>query len=88
MNLGIVLSDQGKYDEAMEWFRAAQQLRPHSTEILQNLAMNLGRQGRSHEAIEYYEQALRLRPDHAETHVNLGYALLLRRRLRTRLARV
>ncbi len=76
MNLGIVLSDQGKLDLAMEWFLSAQKLRPNSIEILQNLAMNLGRQGRSPEAIKYFEQVLRQQPEHVETHVNLAYALL------------
>ena len=75
MNLGIVISKQGKKDKKMEWFLAAQQLRPFRPSFFPDLAMNLGRQGRSTEAIPYYEQSLRFSPD-AETHVNLAFALL------------
>ena len=87
MNLGIVLSDQGKFDEAMDWLFGRTKLRPDSADALQNLGMNLARQGRWDEAIDYYEQALRLRPDFAEVHRNLAVRLALSRRLRARLAR-
>ena len=87
MNLGIVLSDQGKFDEAMDWLSRRIELRPDSADALQNIGMNLGRQGRWTEAIDYYEQALRQQPEFPEVHRNLAYALLCSRRLPARLAR-
>jgi hypothetical protein len=76
MNLGIVLSDQGRFDDAVEWLLGALELRPDSADALQNVGMNLLRQGKWAEAIAYYERALEQQPEFPEVHRNLAYALL------------
>ena len=76
MNLGIVYSDQGKFDEATGWLESALELRPNSADALQNIGMNLGRQGKWSEAVAYYDQAVLRKPEFPEAHRNLAYALL------------
>jgi hypothetical protein len=76
MNLGVALSDLGRFEEAMGCLQAALRVRPDSPDAIQNVGMTLGRQGRWREAIDYYEQALRLRPDFPEVHRNRAYAWL------------
>ncbi len=76
MNLGVVLSDTGKFVEATGWLERARQLRPDSADALVNVGMNLARQGALDQAITLYEQAVAIQPDLLEAHLNLSYALL------------
>jgi Flp pilus assembly protein TadD len=74
-NLGIMLSDAGRTDEALEHYQEALRLQPDYAEAHANLGSVLARLGRTDGAIDHYQQALRLTPDDAETHNNLGLVL-------------
>jgi len=74
-NLGVVLAEQGKTDEAVSEFRKALRLNPDDAEAHSNLGVALAEQGKIEEAIPEYQEALRLNLDYAEAHYNLGVAL-------------
>jgi protein O-mannosyl-transferase len=74
-NLGNVLLDTDRVQEAMEHFRQALQLKPDYSSAHNNLGLVLAKTGRPQEAIEHYQQALRFRPYFVEAHYNLGLAL-------------
>jgi tetratricopeptide (TPR) repeat protein len=74
-NLGAILRQAGKPEEAIGYFKQALRIKPDLAEAHYNLGVTLARLERTHEAIEHYEQALRLNPDFAEAHYNLGVAL-------------
>ena len=61
-NLGSLLNDQGKVDQAMEHFRQALKLDPAAVEAQTSLALALVRQGRLDEAIAGFQKALQLKP--------------------------
>ncbi|MFQ5883071.1 MAG: tetratricopeptide repeat protein [Candidatus Methylomirabilales bacterium] len=73
-NLGVVLVDQGKLDEAISHYRQALQTRPSNADAHTNLGMALARQGKLDEAISHYRQALQTRPTHVQAHSSLGDA--------------
>ena len=81
-NLGTILGDSGRYDEAAAHFAKALQIKPDFLEVISdadirgNLGMLLARQGRAAEAVEQLNEALRLNPNSAEAHNNLGVVLL------------
>jgi tetratricopeptide (TPR) repeat protein len=73
-NLGFYLSNHGKRDEAMEYYRKALAINPNYEDALNNLGYALAGEKKYAEAIPYYEAALRVRPDQVEVHNNLGNA--------------
>lgn len=75
-NLGSVLVEAGRGDEAIAHFEEALKLRPIYPEAENNLGDALTRLSRPTEAIPHLERALRLRPAYAEAHNNLGNALM------------
>lgn len=74
-NLGIVLSEQGKTDQAIEHYREAIALRADYAEAHYNLARLLVGQGRFDEAIANYEKAVEINPADPEAQNNLGVTL-------------
>jgi tetratricopeptide (TPR) repeat protein len=74
-NLGILLIDQGRIDEAMEQCHKAVQINPNFAESLNNLGVALAAKGRFDEAIENYRKALLINPSYADALNNLGIAL-------------
>jgi tetratricopeptide (TPR) repeat protein len=74
-NLGTVLRQQGKLEEAAQTYRQAIALKPDFAEAYNNLGNTLGGQGKLTEAIETYQQSIALKPDFAEAYNNLGNAL-------------
>ncbi len=74
-NLGTVLRQADKPEEAIGHFKRAVQLKPDLAEAHYNLGVTLAQLNRFPEAIGHYEQALRFKPDFAEAHYNLGVAL-------------
>ena len=74
-NLGNVLKDQGKRDEAIAAYRQAIGIEPNLAEAHSNLGNALKDQGKVDEAIAAYRQAIGIKPDLAEAHCNLGVAL-------------
>jgi tetratricopeptide (TPR) repeat protein len=75
-NLGIVLLQAGRIQEAIGHFEQAVQFRPTYTAARVNLAGALLLSRRVPEAIDQYEQLVRLEPDLTEAQNNLGLALL------------
>jgi tetratricopeptide (TPR) repeat protein len=74
-NLGTLLRQAGKPEDAIGHFEQALRIKPDFAEAHYNLGVTLARLDRIQEAIKRYEQALRLKPDFAEAHYNLGVAL-------------
>ncbi len=74
-NLGIVLSEQGKTDQAIDQYRQAITLRSDYPEAQYNLGRLLVQQGRLDEAIEHYEKAVEINPADSEAQNNLGATL-------------
>src|SRR5215472_12944629 len=70
-NLGVVLNDQGKLEEAIAAYRQAIRIKPDFAEAYSNLGNSLSDQGKIDEAIAAYRQAIRIRPDFPEAHSNL-----------------
>jgi len=75
-NLGNVLTEQGRFAEAIVHFNEALEIRPNHPDTHMNLAVALTRQGRFEEAIAHFSKALEIRPNHANTHLNLAVALV------------
>ena len=75
-NLGDVLSDQGRYEDALIEFQETVRLRPDFAEGEFDLAKNLRRLGRLPEAIDHYRKSLALRSDNMAAELNLANALL------------
>ena len=74
-NLGLILFQAGRLDEALEHYEQAVRLKPGYADGQGNFGCALFRAGRITEALEHLETALRIKPDSAETHYNLGNAL-------------
>ena len=74
-NLGIVLQDQGKFDEAIASYTKALAVKPNHVGAYFNMGNALQNQGMLDEAIEAYNKALSLKPDFAEAYNNIGNAI-------------
>jgi tetratricopeptide (TPR) repeat protein len=74
-NLGNVLQDQRRYEEAIAAFRTAARLRPDLGEVHFNLGNCYQRQGHTAEAIAAYRDAVTLQPTLAVAHHALGLLL-------------
>lgn len=81
-NLGRVLLQEGRADEADGQFREAIRLQPDSPEAHANLGNALEAQGRLEPALAEYAAALAINPRFAGGHYDLGLALLKARRMR------
>lgn len=74
-NLGTVLMQQGRIDEAIRFYRDAISKRPDYYKPYSNLGAAWARKGRSDKAINLYTKALELNPRDPATHLNIGLAL-------------
>jgi len=74
-NYANVLSDLGKFEQAIEQFKKSLKLRPNSAQVHNNLGNTLRKLGRIDEAIEHYNKAIELKPDFSDAHYNLAIAL-------------
>jgi protein O-mannosyl-transferase len=74
-NLGIVLSEQGEPDQAIEHYRQAVALRPDYAEAHYNLGRLLVNLGQLNDAVSHYERAAAINPGDAEVQNNLGVTL-------------
>lgn len=74
INLGSLLSEQGRYDEAARFCAAAVRLRPDYAPAYYQLGVCLARKGSLAEAAAIFEQAVHQRPEFAEAHSALGIA--------------
>jgi protein O-mannosyl-transferase len=74
-NLGGILEQKGRDEEAMAAYRQALRLKPDHADVHNNMGNILARQGRVDDAIASYRESLRLLPEQPEAHSNLGVAL-------------
>jgi len=75
-NLGLVLQERGKIDQAIKHYAAALAIHPASVEAQGNLANAMSSTGRIEDAIAGYEAILEFRPDDHKAHNNLANALM------------
>lgn len=75
INLGALLDDTGRHDEALEEYRTALALREGDALALNNMGSSLFKLGRFAEAAQLFRLALEKAPDAAEPAVALGGAL-------------
>ena len=75
-NLGLLLLDDGRVDEAMTHFAAAVEARPTSPKAHVNLGVGLATLGRHAEALREYERAVQLDPRLPVAQYNLGLELV------------
>lgn len=73
--LGVVLSEQQRFDEAARHFREALRIKPDAFQVHDDLGDVLSWQGKLDEAIDHYEEALRIAPTLPTAHFDLGFAL-------------
>lgn len=81
-NLGVVLGEQGKFDEAISHYRETIRLRANYVRPYSALAMTLLWKGELDEAIVNFRKALQMKPDQPEVHVDFGIALARQRKLK------
>jgi Tfp pilus assembly protein PilF len=79
-NLGVVLAEQGKTQDALRHLFAAAEENPNHGDARNNLGALLGRLGRTDEAAEQFAQAIRISPNDAHAHNNLGNTLVARQK--------
>jgi tetratricopeptide (TPR) repeat protein len=75
-SVGLMLTQEGKIDEAAAAFAVAVRNNPEFAEAHNNLGNALAAAGQFDRAIEYYRAAIGLKPDFTEALVGLGSALL------------
>jgi tetratricopeptide (TPR) repeat protein len=75
-NLGAVLLQQGRVEEAIADAREALRINPDFAEAHGDLANDLIQQGRIEQAIAEFRKAIQINPAYATAHSNLGNALL------------
>jgi protein O-mannosyl-transferase len=75
-NLGVILVEQGRLDEAIDHYREAVRLRPQNPQSHYDLGIAFRKEGQTNDAILEYKRALQLRPDYQKAHNNLGNVLL------------
>jgi tetratricopeptide (TPR) repeat protein len=72
LNLGAILAEQGKFEEAATQLRAGLALEPNSVDLHMNLGGVLASLNQLPEARKCFEEALRLSPGNPEVHSNLA----------------
>jgi protein O-mannosyl-transferase len=75
-NLGHVLGQKKRYDEAVPHFLEALRIKPDFFDALVNMGVTLLEQGKPDEAISYYHRALGVEPHSAKAHMQLALALV------------
>jgi predicted TPR repeat methyltransferase len=81
-NLGIVLQDRLRLDDATAAYRRAIELDPGHANAYSNLGVVLRATGESTEAEAAYRAAIRIDPEHSDAYHNLGVLLTAQKRPR------
>ena len=74
-NLGAILTNRGRIDEAIAHYHKALEIKPDHAEAHNNLALALVGRGQVDSAIAHYQKALEIEPHYAKAHNNLALAL-------------
>ncbi|WPU98817.1 tetratricopeptide repeat protein [Mucilaginibacter sp. cycad4] len=72
LDAGVTLHNQGKYDEAIEKYKAAAKLKPDYDDAYYEIGYSLFSSGKEKEAIPYLEKVLSLNPNAAGAYDMLG----------------
>jgi protein O-mannosyl-transferase len=80
-NLGLVLLQEGKIDDAIAHYRSALQMQPDSWDAEYNLGTALVAIGQADEAMPHCERAVGMRPTDPDAQVSLGDALIQKGRI-------
>jgi protein O-mannosyl-transferase len=80
-NLGCLLAEQQRYDQALTHFAASVQFNPANADAHANLGQALTLMGRFPEAEPHFRTALQLKPDSANAHSQFASALAAQGRL-------
>jgi len=75
-NLGTILQEQGKPEQAQTEFQVALRLNPDYADARNNLGTILVMQGDTGKAAEEFETAIRLKPSFADAHENMAKLLM------------
>lgn len=74
-NLGVVLQQFGKFQEAMGYFEKALKIDPNYVGSLNNLGLSFKELSKFQEAMGYFEKALKIDPNFRDANNNLGIVL-------------
>lgn len=77
MNLGYLLREQNRLEEALVHFQKSRDLAPQDANVYNNLGTILLLRGDSSGAVQQFQQALKLNPQFADAASNLGQAYLV-----------
>ncbi|MGA2508301.1 MAG: tetratricopeptide repeat protein [Chitinispirillaceae bacterium] len=75
-NLGLLLMNRGRTDEAMAHYQKALEINPNYGDAHYNLGILLEKMGRTDEAMAHLLKTLELDPNYADAHNNLGLLLM------------
>lgn len=75
-NLGHVVGQQGRYDEAVSHFNEVLRIDPDLFDGLINMGITLLAQGKTNEAISYLNRAIEVQPRSGKAHMQLALALV------------
>jgi len=76
IELGNLLMDHSRYDEAARWYREALALDPDQPDVLVDLGACLVNGGKATEGLAEFEKALQKDPNHKKALFNKGIALM------------
>jgi tetratricopeptide (TPR) repeat protein len=71
-NVGLVYLQNGKYDEAIQYFQKSLSLRPNSDLALNAMGLAFFMKGEFQQAVSYFEKSLQVNPDLTEARNYLG----------------
>lgn len=71
-NLGLLLRQQNRIDEAITWYKKSLEVKPDNTVALQNLGVAYNLQGKIELAIEVYEKLVEVSSEGPEGYYGLG----------------
>jgi tetratricopeptide (TPR) repeat protein len=71
---GIACVESGQYNEAIEPFRKAIDIKPAYAEAHNNLGVVYHKLKLYENAIDSYRKAIKINPDFADAHLNMGFA--------------
>jgi len=74
-NLGVLLRDQGRVEEAVELYHKSVEINPNNSEAQFNLGTALAARGRFDEAIKNFRMAIQINPNFSEALNNLAWVL-------------
>jgi Tfp pilus assembly protein PilF len=72
-NIGQALQEEGRLEEAVNWYAQALHMQPNVARFHTNLGSVLAEQENYDQALAHYQQAIRLDPKYAEAYNGIGF---------------